>query len=114
MTFESFDALREATGFGAEAIFVEGYSVFRDAPEPAHARRDSPLLNSAAVDVSLQQDAAPVDAGARLPGINDDFEGEGPDIGARELGAQMPVYGPRDKGLQKRLREYTRSMGEEE
>jgi hypothetical protein len=36
-----------------------------------------------------------VDAGARLPNVNDGFTGKAPDLGALELGAPEPRYGPR-------------------
>ena len=36
-----------------------------------------------------------VDKALRLPNINDDFRGAGPDLGAYEAGQAMPVYGPR-------------------
>ena len=36
-----------------------------------------------------------VDAGRRLPNINDDFIGEGPDIGVLERGFEPPHYGIR-------------------
>jgi hypothetical protein len=36
-----------------------------------------------------------VDAGAILPNINDDFLGNGPDLGAFEAGQLPPIYGPR-------------------
>lgn len=35
----------------------------------------------------------------RLPNINDDFLGDGPDIGAYEAGQPLPHYGPRPEGL---------------
>jgi len=39
-----------------------------------------------------------VDAGTRLPNINDDHLGAAPDLGAYELGAPVPHYGPREGG----------------
>jgi hypothetical protein len=36
-----------------------------------------------------------IDAGVALPSINDDFTGSAPDLGAYEVGAKLPVYGPR-------------------
>jgi hypothetical protein len=36
-----------------------------------------------------------VDAGEVLPGFNDGFTGKAPDIGAYELGQELPQYGPR-------------------
>ena len=36
-----------------------------------------------------------VDAGLRIPNVNDNARGGGPDIGAYEAGDPLPVYGPR-------------------
>lgn len=43
-----------------------------------------------------------VDAALRLPNINDDFLGDGPDIGAYEAGQEPPHYGPRAEGVDER------------
>jgi hypothetical protein len=40
-----------------------------------------------------------VDAGLRLPNINDEFLGDGPDVGAYEAGQELPIYGPRPEGV---------------
>jgi len=37
-----------------------------------------------------------IDAGVRLAGINDDANGDAPDLGAYEFGEPLPVYGPRN------------------
>ncbi|HET8722221.1 MAG TPA: hypothetical protein VFM24_09355 [Nitrospira sp.] len=39
-----------------------------------------------------------VDAGRRLPNINDDYTGEAPDLGALERGRDIPTYGARWQG----------------
>ena len=36
-----------------------------------------------------------IDAGAVLPNVNDGYHGDGPDLGAYELGSELPHYGPR-------------------
>jgi hypothetical protein len=36
-----------------------------------------------------------VDAALRIPNVNDDALGKGPDIGAYEAGQPLPQYGPR-------------------
>ena len=46
-------------------------------------------------DASLNQNSNAVDAGQRLPNINDGYVGAGPDIGALERGAPAPDYGVR-------------------
>jgi hypothetical protein len=43
----------------------------------------------------LREGSAAVDAGVRLTGINDDFTGQAPDLGAFEVGKAVPHYGPR-------------------
>jgi len=46
-------------------------------------------------DIGLRPGSPPVDAGFVLPNLNDGFLGAAPDLGAYELGAAPPVYGPR-------------------
>jgi hypothetical protein len=46
-------------------------------------------------DFQLRAGSAAVDAGVRLPGVNDDFTGRTPDLGAYEVGRPLPHYGPR-------------------
>jgi hypothetical protein len=40
-----------------------------------------------------------VDAGIRIPNVNDDYTGVAPDLGAYELGREAPHYGPRPEGV---------------
>ena len=46
-------------------------------------------------DFRLRPGSAAVDAGIRLPNINDDFTGRAPDLGAYEIEQPLPHYGPR-------------------
>jgi hypothetical protein len=46
----------------------------------------------------LKPDAKVVDAGVRLPTVNDDFAGKAPDLGALEAVQPEPHYGPRQEG----------------
>jgi hypothetical protein len=50
-----------------------------------------------APDLRLANGTAVIDAGQPLPGINDGFSGKAPDLGAYEVGAPIPHYGPRTK-----------------
>jgi len=43
----------------------------------------------------LKTNAKAVDAGVRLPTVNDHFTGKAPDLGALEIGHPVPIYGPR-------------------
>jgi hypothetical protein len=38
-------------------------------------------------------------AAVRIPNVNDDFTGGGPDIGAYEVSQALPIYGPRPEGV---------------
>ena len=46
-------------------------------------------------DLRIKAGSAAIDAGVKLHNINDSFAGEAPDLGAYELGAKPPHYGPR-------------------
>jgi hypothetical protein len=47
------------------------------------------------VDLRLVDGSAAVGAAEVLPGFNDGYPGKGPSLGAYELGAPLPHYGPR-------------------
>ncbi len=46
-------------------------------------------------DLRLSAGSAAQDTGEVLPNLNDGFSGAAPDAGAYEIGAALPVYGPR-------------------
>jgi hypothetical protein len=69
-------------------------SVFADTvPFPADPYPAKPV-----VDLHLAPGSAAIDKGVVLVGLNDNFAGAAPDLGAYELGATPPVYGPRTAG----------------
>ena len=82
-----------ATGQDSHSVLVD-YGIFTNVPALG---RDTPqrLYDPAAVDFSLKAGSAAVDAGVRLPNINDGFTGSAPDLGAYERGQPEPHYGPR-------------------
>lgn len=45
--------------------------------------------------MTLNSDCIAVDAGVVLPGINDNYSGIAPDLGAYEVDAMLPHYGVR-------------------
>jgi hypothetical protein len=47
------------------------------------------------MDFRLKPGTPAIDAGMTLPTINDGYGGRAPDLGAVELGAAPPDYGPR-------------------
>ncbi|MGH9160830.1 MAG: right-handed parallel beta-helix repeat-containing protein, partial [Vicinamibacteraceae bacterium] len=69
-------------------------NVFDDVefPDPPIPARDAPHLG-------LKRGRVAVDAGIRLPNVNDDFAGGAPDLGAYELDRPVPHYGPRPDGV---------------
>ena len=58
-----------------------------------------PVPERAVADLRPRAGTVVVDAALRLPNINDDFRGAGPDIGAYEAGEPLPHYGPRLRGV---------------
>lgn len=82
------------------------YEVFANAAEPPHARADGPFLLPQQVDLRLQPGGPLIDAGAKLAGVNDDFTGKAPDMGAYEAGQSLPVYGLRRGPFLQRLADF--------
>ena len=70
------------------------YDVFVNVrmPDRADPRR---VYKTADFDFRLKPGSAAVDAGVVIPNITDGFTGKAPDLGAYELGAPLPQYGPR-------------------
>ncbi len=94
--FVSLSEFRDATGHEQHAVAVD-YAVFENLEPP-----EAPRWNTAAevhppstLDFRIKAGSAAVDAGMVLPNVNEGFAGEAPDLGARELGAPLPHYGPR-------------------
>jgi hypothetical protein len=91
--FKSLAELAVATGQEAHGIELD-YDIFENVrpPDPSmpHA-----VYHAATFDFRLKPGSRAVDAGAKLPNVNDDFTGRAPDLGAYELGKEVPVYGPR-------------------
>jgi len=90
-----FKTLKEysvATHQDEHSVLVD-FDVFVKVAPPGPDPRT--LYKPADFDFSLRQGSAAIDAGVRLPGINDDFTGRAPDLGAYEFGRPVPHYGPR-------------------
>lgn len=91
--YRSFEEMTRKAPVERHAVLVDAAKAFRSGlTAPAEPTR---VYAAAALDFSLAQDCAAVDAGEILPGINDGFAGKAPDLGAYELGAAAPAYGPR-------------------
>jgi hypothetical protein len=91
-----FNALAEyakATGQDTHSREID-YSVFQRAAAPDFTN-PTRLYGPEEVDLTLRKGSRAVDAGVVLPGITDGYVGRAPDLGAYELGAPLPHYGPR-------------------
>jgi hypothetical protein len=91
--FATLKAFSDATGQDQHSVLVD-YDVFvkAQAPDKSDLRH---VYRSADFDFRLKPGSAAVDAGVVIPNITDGFTGKAPDLGAFELGAPVPQYGPR-------------------
>jgi hypothetical protein len=92
-TFASLAELRSATGQEQHGIEI-GYDIFLNLPPPDPASRHA-VYHAADLDFRLRPGSPAVDAGDRIPTVNDRFTGKAPDLGAIESGSPPPRYGPR-------------------
>ena len=90
VAYSSLAEFAAATGFERHGRMVD-FDIFVHAapvqPGTTYARMD--------FDLRLRSGSRAVDAGVRLPNINDDFAGSAPDLGAFERERPRPHYGPR-------------------
>lgn len=91
--FKTLKEFSEATGQDRHSILVD-YDVFKKVTPP-DANDPRILYNPSDFDFELRPESVAVDAGVRLPNVNDGFTGKAPDLGAYEVGQTVPHYGPR-------------------
>jgi hypothetical protein len=92
VTFIGADEMRRLTT-EKHGVQVD-LSVFESVEFP-----DPPLPERNPADLRLRGGSAAIDAGARLPNVNDGFGGKAPDLGAYEFGQAPSHYGPRPEGM---------------
>src|SRR5262245_22649282 len=90
--FKTLKEFSEATGQDTRSVLID-YDVFVKVAAPGPDPRT--LYKPADFDFQLRAGSAAVDAGVKLSGVDDDFTGKAPDLGAYELGRPVPHYGPR-------------------
>lgn len=91
--FATLDELRKATGQETNSIEVD-FDIFERMTPPDPSKRHA-AYHAMDLDFRLRPGSKAVDAGVRIPGVNDDFTGKAPDLGALEVGLPQPHYGPR-------------------
>ncbi|MBM4149440.1 MAG: hypothetical protein FJ224_10405 [Lentisphaerae bacterium] len=87
----SLEEFAKVTGHERHGIEVDYDAFIRGAPPQKGVTTELEQW-----DLRLRPGSRAVDAGVRLPNINDDFTGKGPDLGAHEQGQPLPHYGPRE------------------
>jgi hypothetical protein len=94
--FASLDDYARSTGQDTASILVD-YDIFENVPQldARDAATVQSLYDASELDFRLRRGSAAVDRGVALPTVTDGFSGRAPDLGALELGAEVPVYGPR-------------------
>jgi len=91
--FASLADLRAATGEEAHGLEVD-YGIFQNL-RPPDAAKPHAIYEARDLDFRLEPSGKAVDAGVRVPNVNDDYTGKAPDLGAYEVGRTPALYGPR-------------------
>lgn len=94
--FATLAEFSRATGQDRHSREVD-FDVFRNARAPDFTD-PTRLYSPADVDLRLRERSAAVDAGTALPNLTDGYTGRAPDLGAYEIGIDLPHYGPRPAG----------------
>ncbi len=94
--FRTLADFSRATGQETHGLVVD-YDIFKNVrpPDPAQPHK---VYEVGDMDFGLRPESRAVDAGCRLPNLNDDYTGKAPDLGALESGKPLPIYGPRSGG----------------
>ena len=92
-SFSSLKSFSETTGLDRHSIEL-GYDVFDNlkAPDPA---KPGSVYHATDFNFRIKPESAAIDAGTWIHGVNDNFKGKAPDLGAIEAGQDEEVYGPR-------------------
>jgi len=91
--YAAFDDFCGRSGIERHAVLVDAAKAFASGVQaPQDLKRQFPIPVN---DLRLNPGCAAVDGGVRLPNLNDGYRGKAPDLGAYELGAPLPHYGPR-------------------
>ena len=93
--FASLADLRTATGQEAHGMEVD-YDIFENL-RPPDAAKPHAVYEARDLNFQLKSTGKAVDAGIRIPNVNDDHTGKAPDLGAYEVGKTLPSYGPRTR-----------------
>ena len=90
----SIASLTSSTGQESHGIKIAHATCFSTFNVPG----GPPLTTIPPQMMTLNPSCPAVDAGVVLPNITDGYTGSAPDLGAYEVGAPLPQYGPRPAG----------------
>jgi hypothetical protein len=95
-SFKTLTEYAQATRQDEHSVAVD-YDVFMNVPrlDAKDLRSVQKLYKAEDLDFRLKPGSAAVDRGTALPNVTDGFGGRAPDLGALEVGQQLPHYGPR-------------------
>ncbi len=88
--YTDLNSFSQETGLQQHGIKVDKNNCFTSLNIP-----HSPPTSMPKQYFTLKPSCNAVDKGIALPNVNDGFTGGGPDLGAYEVGANLPHYGPR-------------------
>lgn len=90
VTYSDLPSFAAASGLESHGVRISKEACFATLDVPT-----APPSPVPAQTMTLVPGCTAIDAGAVLPGVNDAFAGDAPDLGAYEAGWPTPVYGPR-------------------
>ena len=95
--FKTLAEYSAATHQDQHSVLLD-YDVFMNVPrlDAQDQATVQKVYKAESFDFRLKPGSAAVDRGTPLPNVTDDFSGRAPDLGALEVGAPAPHYGPRD------------------
>ena len=91
--FGTLSDLRAATGQETHSLEVD-FDIFEKLTPPDPSQRHA-VYHAMDLNFALKPSSKAVDAGVVIPTVNEVFNGNAPDLGALEVGAPIPHYGPR-------------------
>ncbi len=91
--FATLEEFRAATGQEQHGLGVD-FDIFEQMAPPDPSMRHA-VYHAKDLNFRLKPGSKAVDAGVRIPTVNDQFTGTAPDLGALEVGHTQPRYGPR-------------------
>lgn len=94
--FDTLENYSRATGQDRNSVLVD-YGIFRNVPQldARDANALQRIHRAEDFDFRLKEGSAAADRGVQIPNVTEDFSGSAPDLGALEIGAELPHYGPR-------------------